>query len=497
VKLEKKNLQNIISHRFEKLEKIREAGHNPYAYVYDKTHQIKDLIDADSQIIGNTVKTAGRIVSQRKMGKASFIHIQDSSGKIQIYLKNELLPENIYDEIVRNLDLGDIIGCGGEIFITKTKELTIKADNLQILSKNIRPLPNLKEKDGTVFNSFDDKQLRYRHRHLDLIANPETKNIFIKRAQVITFLRNYLDLKGFIEVETPVLQPIYGGASARPFTTYHNSLDQSFFLRIADELYLKRLIIGGFEKVYEIAKNFRNEGLDRNHNPEYTSLEFYQAYQDVYSMMNFTEKLFRYVADLTGQLQFEYAGNKIDLSQPFKKKSMFSLLNQYTDTDTSKMNLKNLIQLAQSKSLDLPDGMNYGQVLDKLFGELVEPNLIAPIFVTDYPKSISPLAKENRDGKKDIVERFELFIAGMELANSFSELNDPIEQRKRLELQAQLKAKGDQEAQVVDENFLNAMEVGMPPTGGVGIGVDRLIMLFTQQLSIKDVILFPTLRQEE
>ena len=494
---EKKYLSQIIAHRIEKLDIIRQAGHNPYAYNFDKTHDIQDLIDKGSDNIGNIVKTAGRIISQRKMGRASFIHIQDVSGKIQIYLKNDILPENIYDDIARNLDLGDIVGCSGELFITKTKELSIKANNLQMLSKNIRPLPNLKEKEGTVFNIFYDKELRYRHRQLDLIANPEVKDIFIKRAQIITSLRYYLDNNGFIEVETPVLQPVYGGASARPFTTHHNTLDQSFYLRIADELYLKRLIIGGFEKVYELAKNFRNEGMDRNHNPEYTSLEYYVAYSDVYSMMDFTEKLIRHVADRTVGLSFEYAGNCIDLSKPFNKKSMFDLLQEYTNTDISSLNLMDLKKLAKSKSISLSEEMNYGQVLDKLFGELVEPKLISPTFVTDYPKAVSPLAKQRRDGNEDIVERFELFIAGMEFANSFSELNDPIEQRHRLESQAKLREGGDEEAQVVDENFLHAMEAGMPPTGGVGIGVDRLIMLLTLQQSIKDVILFPALRQEE
>ncbi len=494
---EKNNLQQIITHRLEKLEKIRTAGYNPYAYYFDKIDHIQDIIKQCDKIMGNKVKTAGRIVSQRKMGKASFIHIQDLNSKIQIYLKNDMLPNNIYDDIVRNLDLGDIIGCNGEIFITKTEELSIKADNIQILSKNIRPLPNLKEKEGYIFNIFDDKELRYRHRQLDLIVNPEIKDIFIKRASIISSLRSFLDGNGYIEVETPILQPIYGGASARPFTTYHNSLDQSLYLRIADELYLKRLIIGGFEKVYEIAKNFRNEGMDRNHNPEYTSLEYYQAYADVYNMMDFTEKLFKYIGKETGELSFEYAGNKIDLNKPFKKISMFDLLQEYTNTDIRGMDVIGLIKLAKSKSLDLSEEMNYGQVLDKLFGELIEPNIIDPTFVTDYPKAVSPLAKENREGKSDIVERFELFIAGMEIANSFSELNDPIEQRKRLQNQAQLREDGDAEAQILDENFLQAMETGMPPTGGVGIGVDRLIMLLTQQQSIKDVILFPALRQEK
>ena len=321
--------------------------------------------------------------------------------------------------------------------------------------------------------------------------------IFKTRAKIISSVRKYLDDNQFIEVETPVLQPVYGGASARPFTTFHNSLDQSFYLRIADELYLKRLIIGGFEKVYELAKNFRNEGMDRNHNPEYTSLEYYQAYSDVYEMMDFTELLIKYVAEQVDQIKFEFNGESINLSKSFNKETMFNLLKQYTNNDLSKMDEKDLLSFAKSQSLDLNKGINYGQVLDKIFGDLVEPHLIDPVFVTDYPKAISPLAKESRNGDDELVERFELFIAGMEFANAFSELNDPQEQRKRFELQAKLRESGDEEAQVVDENFLQAMEAGMPPTGGVGIGVDRLIMLLTQQQSIKDVILFPALRQEE
>jgi lysyl-tRNA synthetase class 2 len=355
----------------------------------------------------------------------------------------------------------------------------------------------MKEKEGSSFNAFEDKELRYRHRQLDLIANPTVKDIFRKRARIISSIREYLDKNNFIEVETPVLQPIYGGASARPFTTFHNTLDQPFYLRIADELYLKRLIIGGFEKVYELAKNFRNEGMDRNHNPEFTSLEYYQAYSDVYGMMDFTEKLFKYVANTVGDSIFEYNGNEIDLIKPFHKKSMFALLKEFTDLDFSKMDVNKLATFSKSKSLDTNDGMNYGQLLDTIFGKLVEPHLIEPIFVTDYPKAISPLAKEDRNGNLDIVERFELFIAGMEFANAFSELNDPLEQRRRLESQTKLHDSGDEEAQIVDENFLQAMETGMPPTGGVGIGVDRLIMLLTQQKSIKDVILFPAMRQED
>ena len=492
-----KNLQEIIKFRLEKLGKIKNAGINPYAYNFDKKDSIESLIKTGHDGVGNKVITAGRMVSFRKMGKASFTHIQDENSKIQIYLKSDLLPESIYDNIVRNLDLGDIIGCTGELFVTKMGELSIKADNINILSKNIRPLPNMKEKEGESFNAFEDKELRYRHRQLDLIANPEIKAVFKKRAKIISSIRKYLDDNSFVEVETPVLQPVYGGASARPFITYHNTLEESLYLRIADELYLKRLIIGGFEKVYELAKNFRNEGMDRNHNPEYTSLEYYQAYSDIYEMMEFTENLVKQVAENTGSSKLVFGDHEIDLTKPFCKNTMFGLLQEYTNRDLSEMDENELTDFAKSKSLDIGSGMNYGQVLDKIFGELVEPHLIDPIFVTEYPKAISPLAKEDRNGKVGIVERFELFIAGMEFANAFSELNDPIEQRNRLEAQAKLRDSGDEEAQMVDENFLQAMEIGMPPTGGVGIGVDRLVMLLTQQESIKNVILFPAMRHED
>jgi len=494
---EQKNLKEIIKYRLEKLNNIKDSGINPYAYNFNKRDTIQSLIQKGESSIGEKVITAGRMVSFRKMGKASFTHIQDEGGKIQIYLKDDLLPDTIYDIIVRNLDLGDIVGCSGELFITKMGELSIKANNIHILSKNIRPLPNMKEKEGESFNIFEDKELRYRHRQLDLIANPKIKAVFKKRAKIISSTRKYLDSNGFIEVETPVLQPLYGGASARPFMTFHNTLEETMYLRIADELYLKRLIVGGFEKVYELAKNFRNEGMDKNHNPEYTSLEFYKAYSDIYEMMDFTEDLFKHVANeiLTESLLF--AGHTIDLKKTFHKNTMFNLLEDYGGEDLSKMDKNDLMKFAKSKSLDIANEMNYGQLLDKIFGELVEPHLIEPIFVTDYPKIISPLAKEDRNGNSEIVERFELFIAGMEFANAFSELNDPIEQRSRLESQAKLRDSGDEEAQVVDENFLQAIEIGMPPTGGVGIGIDRLVMLLTQQESIKDVILFPAMRHEE
>ena len=493
---ENNSLKQIMAYRLEKLGKIKNAGINPFPYKYSASHKISKILSGQKKLLCEHVSICGRIISFRKMGKASFIHIQDESGKLQAYTKNDILPDGIYDNIVRNLDLGDILGISGKLFITKMGELTIKADGLEILAKNMRPLPNLKEKDGETFNAFEDKELRYRHRHLDLIANPEVINIFKDRARIISALRSELDSKEYIEVETPVLQNIYGGASARPFTTFHNTLDQKLYLRIADELYLKRLIIGGFTKVYEIAKNFRNEGMDRNHNPEFTALEFYQAYADVYDMMDLTEEMIHKVAKKIDKKTLNFMSHTIDISEPFLRKSMFDLLNDATGDRVDLMDSFNLYELAKSKSIAVEKNMNYGQLLDSIFGSLVEPNLIQPTFVTDYPKAISPLAKVSRKGNSEIVERFELFIGGMEFANSFTELNDPIEQRNRLESQSKLRELGDDEAQVVDEEFLQAMEIGMPPTGGVGIGIDRLVMLLTEQNSIKDVLLFPAMRPE-
>ena len=489
-----KSLNQIIDHRIEKLNKIIEGGENPYPHNFDKKNEISFC---SSQEVGEIVQTAGRIVSLRKMGKAAFLNIQDESGKIQIYIKSALLPENVYDVVGRNIDLGDIVGVIGEIFTTKTGEISIRASEFFMLSKNIRPLPNLKEKDGVAFNSFEDKELRYRHRQLDLIANPDVISTFRLRSKIVSATRRFLDDNGFLEVDTPVLQPVYGGANARPFKTFHNTLDQSLFMRIAVELYLKRLIIGGIEKVYELGKNFRNEGMDRNHNPEFTMLEIYEAYKDVYQTADFTEKLIKTVAKEVDKNQVEFGGYKIDFTPDFKKTTMAEELKNATGEEVLEMDENQLSELAKSKGIEVNSKMNYGKILDELFSKLVEPNLIQPTFVFDYPKAISPLAKSKRDGDENIVERFELFIGGMEFANAFSELNDPIEQRKRLEAQAKLRDLGDDEAQVVDENFLQAMEAGMPPTGGVGIGIDRLIMLLTGENSIKDVLFFPAMRPEE
>lgn len=490
---EHSSLKQIIDFRLEKLKKIIDSGVNPYPYSYSASHKSEDILKDEKKLEGKTVTIAGRLMSLRKMGKASFCHIQDEAGRIQIYVRRDDIGVDAYQNF-KLLDIGDFIGVEGYVFKTKMGETSIHANVLTILSKSIRPIPIVKEKEGEEFDSFADKGLRYRNRHLDLIVNHDVKETFIKRAKIISSIRQFLDNDGFIEVETPILQPLYGGANARPFSTHHNSLDQQLYLRIADELYLKRLIIGGIDKVYELAKNFRNEGIDRNHNPEFTSLEFYQAYVDYEYMMDFVEKLIRSAADTVGDQKVVWGDMNIDLSKPFTRKPIFDLLSEATGTDVSQLNEKELVTLCDKFKIDNPPKLNYGQLLDLLMSKLVEPNLIQPTFVIDYPKAISPLAKKHRGGNPELVERFELFIGGMEFANAFSELNDPIDQRERFENQDKLGKEGDEEAHPVDENFLQAVECGMPPTGGVGIGIDRLVMLLTNNRWIKDVILFPILR---
>lgn len=490
---EHSSLKQIIDFRLEKLKKIIDSGVNPYPYSYSASHKSEDILKDEKKLEGKTVTIAGRLMSLRKMGKASFCHVQDDKGRIQIYVRRDDIGVDAYQNF-KLLDIGDFIGVEGYVFKTKMGETSIHANVVTILSKSIRPIPIVKEKEGEEFDSFTDKEQRYRNRHLDLIVNHDVKETFIKRAKIISSIRQYLDNNDFIEVETPILQSLYGGANAKPFRTHHNSLDQNFYLRIADELYLKRLIIGGFDKVYELAKNFRNEGIDRNHNPEFTSLEFYQAYVDYEYMMDFVEKLFQTVAEKIGELKITWGDMKIDLSKKFARKPIFNLLSDATGTDVSQLNEKELIKICDTFKIDAPPQSNYGQILDLLMSKLVEPKLIQPTFVIDYPKAISPLAKKHRNGNPELVERFELFIGGMEFANAFSELNDPIDQRERFESQAKLGKAGDEEAHPVDENFLQAVESGMPPAGGVGIGIDRLVMLLTNNRWIKDVILFPTLR---
>jgi len=491
---EGKSLAEIISIRKEKLDKIRELGYEPYSYEFAKSHSCEQILsDYESIKEELTVHLAGRIMAIRKMGRASFCHIQDETGRLQLYLRENQIGEKSY-ELFKHLDIGDFLGAVGKVFKTRTGEITLFADEIHLLSKNIRPIPIVKEKDGTVFDAFSDKEQRYRQRYLDLIVNPETKNVFRMRSQILQWSRDFLNQHGFLEVETPSLQPIYGGASAKPFKTHYNALNRNYFLRIAVELYLKRLIIGGFEKVYEIGKNFRNEGIDRTHNPEFTLLEFYQAYVDYNYMMDFVEDFFHFIVKNVGREEIDYGEHKIRFDQKFQRRRMFDLLKEHTGTDLTPLSEDELKEFCLAKGIELKPGYRYGKYIELIFDQFVEPHLIQPTFVMDYPKEISPLAKPKRDGNSRIVERFELYIAGKEFANAFSELNDPFDQRSRLEEQKRLSEMGDEEAQTMDEDFVVAMEHGMPPTGGVGIGIDRLVMLFTNQQSIKDVILFPQLR---
>ena len=493
---EHKSLKQIIDFRMEKLFKLKENGIDPYPQKFTPDHFSKDILNNFNEFENKEVIVAGRIMSIRKMGKASFFHLQDQFRKIQIFIKHDDIGEDSYNNF-KLLDIGDFVGIGGYVFKTKVGEISIHTNLLTILCKSIRPLPIVKEKEGEEYDAFIDKENRYRNRHLDLIVNPSNKKIFIKRSEIIKGLRSYLDNMNFLEVETPVLQPIYGGANARPFTTHHNALDQKLYLRIADELYLKRLIIGGFDRVYEIAKDFRNEGMDKNHNPEFTMLEFYWAYADYEDNMSLVEDMLRVVAQNIGKIKITWGDMKIDLSKPFKRRPILELLKEATGEDLDDFSEKKLREVCNSNNVEIDRNYNYGQMLDVLMSELVEPKLIEPTFVTDYPKAISPLAKKHRNGNNNLVERFELFIGGAEFANAFTELNDPIDQRNRFESQARLAEAGDDEAHPIDENFLEAIECGMPPTAGVGIGVDRLVMLLTESVTIKEVILFPSMRSEE
>ena len=466
---------------------------NPYPYNYKPTHTSGEILENYDDLEEKDVTVAGRIMALRKMGKASFFQIQDMGGRIQVYIKRDEVGEDAYANF-KLMDIGDVVGVTGYPFTTKSGEKSIHTKEFTVLAKSIRPLPVVKEKDGETFDAFEDKELRYRNRHLDLIVNPDVKDVFVKRAKIIAIIRQYLDEMNFLEVETPILQPLYGGANARPFSTHHNALDQQLYLRIADELYLKRLIVGGIDRVYEISKDFRNEGMDKNHNPEFTMLEFYWAYADYEDNMKLVEDMVRKTAEAVDATNVTWHGNGIDLSKSFARKPILKLLKEATGQDLGSATNDKMKKLCKSHNIDVENNANYGQMLDALLDALVIPNLLQPTFVIDYPKAISPLAKAHRSGDPNLVERFELFIGGAEFANSFTELNDPVDQRERLEAQAQLREQGDEVAQLVDENFIQAMECGMPPTGGVGLGIDRLTMLLTEQHTIKDVILFPAMR---
>ena len=492
------NESQLIKARKEKLQKLIKMGVNPYPAKAKRTHLICDILAEPEKFIKEeiNVEIVGRIRSLRKMGKVSFFHVEDKSGKIQIYIRKDDVGEKNYT-IFKQCDLGDFVNICGKVFRTQTGELSIHADKFIFLTKTIRPLPIVKEKEDeskkVIYDQFIDKELRYRKRYMDLLLNPEVKETFIIRSKIIKMMRKFLDKKDFIEVETPILQPLYGGAEAQPFITKHNKLDMDLYLRIADELYLKRLIIGGFEKVYEVCKDFRNEGMDRTHNPEFTQIELYQAYADYNDIMNIVEDMLTGIAkEICGSKKFEYDGMNIDLTKPWKRASIFSLIKEYANIDIEKLSLEEMIDFCKQNEIEL-EIKTYGKIIDEIFKHFVEPNLIQPIFVTDYPKEISPLAKSKPDNPQ-IVERFEVFIGALEIGNAFTELNDPVDQRARLENQAETRRLGDLSANQVDEDFLEAMEYGMPPTGGLGLGVDRIVMLFTNSHSIKDVIFFPQMR---
>jgi lysyl-tRNA synthetase class 2 len=498
------SINDQILRRKEELELLEEKGINPYPHSFDKTHFAVDIIDNyddDEPEKFQDVAVAGRIMSIRKMGKASFCHIQDQTGKIQIYMRKNELPE--FYEALKLLDIGDFIGVKGYGFRTRTGEISVHATDVQVLCKSLMPIPVAKEEKDeegnvVVHDAFADKELRYRRRYVDLIVNPQVRKTFILRSKIITRMRNYFDNEGWLEVETPILQPIYGGATARPFITRHNALDIDLYLRIADELYLKRLIVGGFEGVYEISKNFRNEGMDKMHNPEFTAMEIYVAYKDYKWMMDMTEDLIRSIArDVVGETVIQPGAVKIDLEKPFRRAKMFDLYKEFTGRDLYGKSREELVGIAKELDVEIEDDDSAMKILDEIFGEKIEPNLIYPTFVMDYPIEMSPLAKKHRDGTERIVERFELFINGSEVANSFTELNDPRDQRARFEEQALIRAAGDDEAMVLDEDFLYALETGMPPTAGLGIGVDRMVMLLTGESSIRDVLLFPQMRPEK
>jgi lysyl-tRNA synthetase class 2 len=487
--------------RREELAALVAMGVDPYPRSYEVTASsagiVRGFVDGGEQ---SRVRIAGRIMSLRRMGKASFCHLQDSAGKIQVYLKKDDLGA-AYDSF-RLLDIGDIVGVEGFVFRTRTGEVSVHAGSFQLLAKSLRPLPVVKEKSDAegntvTFDPFADKELRYRQRYVDLVVNPAVRDVFVRRAAIYRSIRKFLDARGYLEVETPILQPLYGGAFARPFVTHHNALDIDLYLRIADELYLKRLIVGGFDGVYEFAKDFRNEGMDRSHNPEFTMMELYVAYRDYLWMMDLVEAMVGAAAiEVNGSPTVTVGGNAIDFSPPWKRVTMFGAILEKTGVDLRGMDEGALRKAAGKLGVATEGLVGPGALIDEIFSEKVEPTLIQPTFVMDYPVEMSPLAKKHRS-EPGLVERFEVIVNGHELCNAFSELNDPIDQRARFEEQMKSRAKGDLEAQVLDEDFLRALEYGMPPAAGLGIGIDRLTMLLTGQDSIRDVLFFPQMKPEK
>ena len=487
----------LIKRRYEELEELKKKGIETFAYSFETDSYSIDIKNDFEKFENKNVKLAGRLMALRRMGKASFAHIMDQKGRIQIYLKKDDIGDNY--EAFRLMDIGDIIGVEGFVFKTKTGEISVHVKKLELLSKSLRPLPIAKEAEDEkgnkiVYDQFADKELRYRQRYVDLVVNPLVKDVFIKRSKIITSARKFLDEKGYLEVETPVLQPLYGGAAARPFVTHHNTLDIDLFLRIADELYLKRLIVGGFDGVYEISKDFRNEGMDKAHNPEFTMLELYVAFKDYEWMMNLVEELFESVCQsVFGTLEFTFEGKQIVFNRPWKRIKYVEAIKDKTGVDVISASENDLKSLAKNIGIEVSGLHSKAKLIDEIFSQEIEPELIQPTFVVDYPLSLSPLAKKHRS-KEGLVERFEGYVAGREICNAFSELNDPVDQRKRFEDQVKMREAGDEEAHQVDEDFIRSMEYGMPPMAGLGIGIDRLVMLLTNQSSIRDVIFFPQMK---
>ncbi len=490
--------------RRDSLKELIALGINPYPadefHVNVTTKEILENFPEKNNYPEVTI--AGRIMSRRIMGAASFLELQDSTGRIQCYFKRDEIcsgeDKTMYNTVFKRLlDIGDIIGVKGFVFVTQMGEISVHVTSYALLTKSLRPLPVVKEKDDKVYDAFSDPDLRYRQRYVDLIVNPHVKTAFLLRTKMVNSIRDFLNQKGYLEVETPILQPLYGGATARPFKTHHNALDMPLYLRIANELYLKRLIVGGFDGVYEFSKDFRNEGMDRFHNPEFTQIELYVAFKDYEWMMNLVEEMIEKVAlDMHGTTVVKVGDHDIDFKRPWKRFTMFEIIRHDTEVDISGMNEDQLREVAERLKVPVDPTMAKGKIIDQIFGEKCEPNLIQPTFITDYPVEMSPLAKKHRT-KEGLVERFEAICNGKELCNSFSELNDPIDQRKRFEDQLELGKRGDEESMALDEDFLRAIEYGMPPTAGLGIGIDRLAMIMTNSNSIQDVLFFPQMRPEK
>jgi len=485
---QEKSLNELIKVRRDKLEELRASGIDPYGQRFDRDQTAESILNNFADLEGKTVKIAGRIMAKRRHGKAGFANLQDLSGNIQLYFRKDDLGEQKY-EYFKKLDIGDILGIKGEVFRTQKGEISIHVRDLVFLSKSLHPLPE-------KWHGLKDVELRYRQRYVDLIVNPEVKEVFIKRSRIIKEIRNYLDERGFLEVETPMMQPIAGGATARPFITHHNALDMDLYLRIAPELYLKRLIVGGLEKVYEINRNFRNEGISTKHNPEFTMMEVYQAYADYEVMMDLTEDMIATVVKkVNGSMVVEMEGQRIDFTPPWPRISMLEAIEKYTGVNFAQIKSDEEARAAALKlNLEVDENSTRGDLINKVFEEFVEEKLIQPTFVYGHPVEISPLAKRNATNP-EFTDRFEVFIMQREIANAFSELNDPIDQRERFLKQVEKRNQGDGEAHMMDEDYIKALEYGMPPAGGLGIGIDRLVMIITASPSIRDVILFPTLRR--